>query len=218
MRARDNPFRTERILSVRYRLEGATWPALLKRCEELQYRGALVGPHGSGKTTLLEDLDKKLRQQGFATRFLRLDHDHPRFEPGILRRLTLELSSREILLFDGAEQMDPVRWRWFKWRTARAGGLIITVHRPGRLPTLWECRTSPVLLAEIMAQLLGERSSHMPERSRHLFQKYQGNLRDALRECYDLLAHPQARMDGNEMPTLLWHPQPGHRVEAFYPA
>lgn len=111
MRARDNPFRTEWILQVRYRLEGTTWPELLKRCGTFGYRGALVGPHGSGKTTLLEHLESNLHEQGFGTHFIRLDAEHRRFKRGFLRRLGAELSRRDVLLFDGAEHMAPLTWR-----------------------------------------------------------------------------------------------------------
>src|SRR5260370_33067107 len=107
MRARDNPFRTECVLSVRYRLQGITWPELLARCEALHYRASLIGPCGCGKTTLLEDLESRLRQRQFSTRFLRLDEEHPRFESGVLSRLAAGLSAQDILLFDGAEQMNP---------------------------------------------------------------------------------------------------------------
>jgi hypothetical protein len=193
MRARDNPFRTERILSVRYRLQGITWPEFLRRCETLQYRAALIGPRGSGKTTLLEDLESKFRERGFSTRSLRLDRDHSRFEPEFLRQLRAGLSTAEILLFDGAEQMNPLAWRWFKWRTRKAAGLIITMHRAGRLPTLWECRTSAPLLADITGELLSTQSLAFQPNANNLFQKHRGNLRDALRECYDLLAHANSR-------------------------
>jgi hypothetical protein len=194
MRARENPFRTERVLSVRYRLQGISWSELLHRCETLHYRAALVGLRGSGKTTLLEDLESKLRERGFIIQALRLDRDHPRFEPEFLRQLIAGLSGREILMFDGAEQMNPFAWRRFKWRTRKAGGLIITTHRGSRLPTLWECRTSAPLLANIIGELLGAQGLAFLPNVNSLFQKHRGNLRDALRECYDLLAHANSRL------------------------
>jgi hypothetical protein len=188
MKARDNPFRTERILSVRYRLRGITWTELLHRCEALRYRAALVGPRGSGKTTLLEDLAPKLGELGFRTRLVRLDQEHPRFDAGFLPELVAGLTTKDILLFDGTEQMNPSAWRWFKWRTRAAGGLIITSHLPGLLPTLWECHTSPVLLASIAAELLGVDPCITQAHAIDLFKKHCGNLRDALRECYDQVA------------------------------
>jgi hypothetical protein len=188
MRARDNPFRTERILGLRYRLQGMTWPELLRRCEHLHYRAAFLGPYGSGKTTLLEDLEPKLAEQGFATRFVRAPNQDSRSAPGFIAQAASEVTSREIILFDGAEQLRPLVWQWFKFRTRRAGGLIITAHQPGLLPTLWECRTSPMLLAELTAALLDFDAGKLLPNAEALFERHRGNLREALRECYDILA------------------------------
>jgi hypothetical protein len=192
MRARDNPFRTELLLRVRYRFRHISWPDLLQRCEQLNYRAALVGPRGSGKTTLLEDLDPKLREQGFETHWVRLNEEHS-LQSGILRELCSALTNRLIILFDGAEQLNWLDWQTFKRRTRHVAGLIVTVHKPQRLPTLLECRTAPELLAEIIAELLGPQANQLPLRPEHLFHKHQGNLREALRECYDWFAYSHSR-------------------------
>jgi len=193
MRARDNPFRSERILQLRYRLEGITWAELLKRCEALGGRAALVGPCGSGKTTLLEQLVPRFRERGLATHFIRLNHETGAFEPGFISRLAARLTGRDVLLLDGAEQLSLARWHWFKWRTRRAGRLIITTHLPGRLPTLWECRTSTGLLRQLAADLLQTDSGCDSELAQDLFLKHRGNLREALRECYDLAGSGQLK-------------------------
>ncbi len=188
MRARDNPFRSERVLQVGYQLQGVTWGELLARCEAMQYRSAIIGAHGTGKTTLLEGLEARLRQQGFGTRFIRLDAEHRALSPGFLDGLCASLTGNEVLLFDGAEQMSPLAWRWFRWRARRARGLLITTHQPGRLPTLWECRTSPALLADIASELLRVQPASILEVAADLFSNHEGNLRDALREWYDRVA------------------------------
>ena len=185
MRARDNPFRTERILRVRYRLASGTWDGLLDRLEALGRRAAIVGPQGSGKTTLLEDLGPRLRARGFGIRDLRLDTETPRFEPGALDRFFSSLGPRDIILFDGAEQMGWWAWRRFERRSRAAGGLVITRHRPGLLPTLLDASTSPELLDDLVEEILGERPTEL---TRGLFEKHGGNLREALRELYDHFA------------------------------
>jgi len=192
LKACDNPFRTERILQMRYRLEGITWPELLARCEGLRYRAALIGPHGSGKTTLLEDMEPRFRERGFGTRLIRLDAEHPAFGPGYVDALAAGLTAKDIILFDGAEQMNPLAWRWFDWRMRHTGGLIITAHRAGQLPTLWECRTSPALLAGIAGALLEVERATLHRQAEALFQKHRGNLRDALWEWYDLAVETSA--------------------------
>lgn len=185
MRARDNPFSTDRVLRIRHRLRGETWDSLLSRLEKLNYRAAIVGPEGAGKTTLLEDLEPHLVAKGFEVVSLRLTREFPRFDVGVLRELRRRLGARHIILFDGAEQLSPWSWWGFKRVARRAGGLIITSHRSGLLPTLIDCHTDVTLLADIIASLLNE-----PVERRHvavdtLFRKHRGNLRDALRELYD---------------------------------
>lgn len=180
MRARDNPFASDRVLKVRYRLpEGWTWESLLDRLAALGWRAAIVGPHGRGKTTLLEDLAPRLEARGFRTRMLTLWDDHPRLSSEDQARLR-DLGPRDFVLLDGAEQLGRLSWHFLKRRCRRAGGLLITSHRPGLLPTLLECDTSPELLAGIVRELGVEVSD-----AETLFARHGGNLRNALRELYD---------------------------------
>jgi hypothetical protein len=65
-------------------------------------------------------------------------------------------------------------------RTRRAGGLVITSHRPGLLATLFECETTPELLAGIVRELAGDGVDAGELHARHA-----GNVRNALRELYD---------------------------------
>lgn len=183
MRARDNPFAAQRVLAIRYRLSGLTWEELLARLEALRCRAALVGPHGHGKTTLLEDLGARLTGRGFRVRTVTL-HEGDRQLGDVQRRsLFHNLTPADVLLLDGAEQLGRLSWFEVRARTRAAGGLVITSHQPGLLPTLHECRTTPGLLAEIVGELAGGGVE-----TGDLFVRHQGNLRDALRELYDAYA------------------------------
>lgn len=182
MKARDNPFRTERVLQFRYQLAEAEWEDLFRRFARLKFRAALVGPKGSGKTTLLEDFVPRLLARGYETRFLRLSEENPNL-PGTLawpRR-----GSREILLVDGAEQLGFFAWQRFRHLAREAAGWLITIHRPGRLPTLRDCHTSPELLSEIATTLLGRRDEAIDRKAARLFKEHSGNVREALRAWYD---------------------------------
>ena len=186
MRARDNPFATARVHQIRYRLpDGLTWEELLAGLESMNWRGAIVGPEGVGKTTLLEDFEPRLRERGFEVVWLRLTREEPRFSVATLVQLA-SLDSRHIILFDGAEQLS--RWTWWRFLRGvrRTGGLLITSHRTGLLPTLLECKTAPELLVEIVANLLDETPEACRAHADFLFHKHQGNLREALRELYDV--------------------------------
>jgi hypothetical protein len=186
MKARDNPFATDRVLRVRYRPQGWTWDGLLARLSEMKYRGAIVGPEGRGKTTLLEDLGERLREQGLVARHLRLTREWPVFARRFLAELWANGVDRDVLLLDGAEQMSRIAWWRFLRNARRARGLVITSHRPGLLPTLVECETSVPLLRGIVEELHPGGVAGAAVET--LFDRHRGNVREALREMYDVHA------------------------------
>ncbi len=188
MKARDNPFSTDRVLRVRYQLLHDDWPGLLARLDRLHYRAAIVGPHGAGKTTLLEDLQEKLKARGMPSVWLRLDADHPAFERRVLDAAFARVTPQHVICFDGAEQLTSVGWLRFKRRARGARGLIITSHRPGLLPTLIECTTTVELLNDIVRQLAPAAAEVAAPSAGELFVKHHGDLRAALREMYDWYA------------------------------
>jgi hypothetical protein len=199
VKARDNPFGAARVLAAIRYADPASDPddgrggalSLLPRLEALRYRAAIVGPHGSGKTTLLEDLEHLLTQRGFRIIHVRLDTDDPRLpREWRLPKLATghrRLAADDIVCLDGAEQLGPAAWMWFRWRARRAGGLIITTHRCGRMATLVACATNPRLLERIIRRLSPDELAAAPSAAA-LFTRHRGNLRDALRELYDVYA------------------------------
>jgi len=190
VRARDNPLTVQRIATIRYRLAGITWEELLERLAALDYRAALVGPHGHGKTTLLEDLAPHLEARGLRVRRATLHAGDRRLSAAQEKAVFEDVSPRDILLLDGAEQLGRLAWLGLRRRSRAAGGLVVTSHRAGLLPTLHECRTTTDLLAAILSDLLGQVGPLLPPED--LFRRHGGNLRDALRELYDLLAEVPA--------------------------
>jgi hypothetical protein len=188
MKARDNPFTVERVSAIRYRSLNTTFDEILHHLEELNYRAAIVGPEGSGKTTLLENLQDALAQRGFKTWMLFVNDTAPLNGPAC-RRLLTEVASDEIVLLDGADAIRRSAWMLFRRRTAgHAAGLIITSHRPGLLPTLATCSTTPALLQDIVSELHPPAPTLPADFLNDLYQRHAGNLRDCLRELYDLYA------------------------------
>lgn len=185
MRAGDNPFTVQKLRKIRYRLSGRTWEELLERLAALEWRAAIVGPHGHGKTTLLEDLKAHLEARGFRVRSVLLHIGDRRLGRERKERLFRDLGPRDILCVDGAEQLG--RWSWLalRWRSRAAGGLLITSHRPGLLPTLLDCETTPELLEGIVRDLLGDDPGPRPD-AETLLARHGGNVREALWELYDL--------------------------------
>ena len=195
MRARDNPFATEHMLRLRYQFRKPGddgWPALLARLESLRYRAAIVGPHGSGKTTLLEDLGWQLRNRGFQIHSVFLNEQDRTYPIDFVRRVQDGLTGKDIVLFDGCEQLGLLNWHRFRWQMRLAGGLVVTTHRPGRLPPLRHCETDPDLLDDLVRRLAGKASLPAQTNIRHLYDTHHGNLREALRELYDIAADSQS--------------------------
>jgi len=203
MKARENPFAVDRVLQIRYELPGESLDELLVRLQQMGGCGAIVGPHGSGKTTLLEDLAKHLEARGTRVHLLRLSAERRAIPRETMRSLNAELGAHDAVLCDGAEQLNPLAWRHLRFRVRKAGVLIATTHRAGRLPTLLETRTTPELLESIVRRLLAEPVTPLPFSIPDLFQRHDGNLRDALRDLYDRYATGEFKVTTLHQPTLM---------------
>lgn len=182
-RPADNPFRSERVLGLRYRVDH---DALLERFATLGHRAALIGPHGSGKSTLREDLQRRLEAQGWTTRCVELQLDQPPPAAATWRELAAfqRADGRHLVAIDGAEQLSA--WQWWRLRRRLSGPLLVTSHRPGHLPTLHHHRVEPALLRSLVAELMGaDGAGRLAPRCDALFARHHGNLRDCLRALYD---------------------------------
>lgn len=180
--AKNNPFATDRVLQIRYIPQTCTWDELLARLESMHYRAAIVGADGTGKTTLIEDIACRLTEQGlsFRTIFVTMDISVPM--SGINEILDGDPS--DILLIDGADHLKKLVWHRIKRKIYRRNtGLIITSHKPNMLPTLIECSTNPQLLKTIVDALAPQTDDKL---LKNLYRKHKGNIRDALRELYDI--------------------------------
>ena len=188
MKARHNPFSVDRVQTIRYRPLATTFDDILARLEVMNYRAAIVGPEGAGKTTLLEDLQHALQRQGLRTRVIFVNDTSPLDRP-TRRQLMSQLESDEIVLLDGADALGRARWTFLRRHILKhAAGLVITTHRPGRLPTLIDCTTTPTLLGEIVDELRPETRDAHADGLQQLFRHHQGNIRNCLRELYDMCA------------------------------
>lgn len=191
MRPADNPFSVSRQHGLKYRFtEGDDWDQFMRRLVTQNWSGALVGKKGTGKTTLLLELEPKLTRLGFGIKHLFLNCKKRKFSRVELNLIMNELTDNDIILFDGSEQMNWWRWQIFLWQTRKSKGLIITVHKPSKLPTILRTSTSFDYFKEIVHELIQNHSNlqnlSTSEQLYNLFEKHGGNIRLALRDLYDL--------------------------------
>lgn len=184
-RARDNPFAVDRVLEVRYRFETGSTDDLCSRLKKLNWRGAIVGPKGTGKTTLSEDLAKHLSLKGWHVRTARLTAERPRLDRSTRRQLVAELCSGDVIIMDGAEQLSQFAWWRFQQQSCAAGGLIVTAHHSGLLPTLHKTHASLGALEHVLDQLVPGATIRLRRESEQLLAEHQGNIREVLRALYD---------------------------------
>lgn len=185
LRAKDNPFAVDRIHQIRYEAPGESWESLLARLAAMDYRAAIVGPCGSGKTTLCETLQARLQQRGLQTQCLFVSMDIRMAWQEIKPVLNHQF---DVILLDGADHLPPWTWQRLKRRVfSSKHGLVVTTHEPGLLPTWHECRPSPAVLERIVTHLAPDRVIPKAQIN-DLYDHCQGNIRNALRQLYDLVA------------------------------
>ena len=184
-RPAENPFASHRIESLAFRCAAVEWHGLVQRMDGLGGRVAVVGPKGSGKTTLLKELARRLEQPVVA---VRIPGDCPDPWRTTRSQLPHQLTHRHAVLVDGSEQLGVFGWRRLLHATRRARCLIVTLHRPGRLPTLIDCRTDSGLLRDLVEELAPADAVNLQSGLEDLFHRNNGNLRLCLRELYDVYA------------------------------
>lgn len=184
--ARDNPFRMQRIESLSYRLDQDGWQGLMRRFAAHRWRGVLVGAHGSGKTTLREEIESRLRHEGWQVRSLIMG-DERRVGWPDLNDLIAGAGAKTMLTLDGLDRINTLTW----WRLCRAtrsvGGILATSHVHGRLPTLHHHHTSAELLRGLVHELVQQNHNPAPflARCTPLFDQHGGDIRACLRRLYD---------------------------------
>lgn len=182
--AGDNPFRVARIEALPFRAPDFSWDDFLARLEGAGYRGAVVGPHGSGKTTLLVEARRRLEARGIPVAF-HLLNDLVARKRASVRAWVRALPADTVLFLDGAEQLDWTSWQWLRWRSRRLRGLVVTLHRPGRLPAIYQTQSNETLLRALLAELAPESVDACWQRARALYGEYDGNIRDVFFALYD---------------------------------
>lgn len=193
MRPAHNPFATGRLDGLVFRLHRDTWSEVLTRLERLAFRAGVVGGHGSGKTACLEELCRRLVGRGVDAR---LERARPGTGRTWSRLRRLQPQPATVVLLDSAEILGPLEWFLVARRTTRWGGCVVTGHRPGRLPTLVECRTSVGLLRDLVDELAPDLALEREVDLAALWALHRGDLRACLLALYDHCAGRSPRAAG----------------------
>jgi hypothetical protein len=183
--AKNNPFGAQRIQAIGYLPQELSWQQVKTRLKQLDYTGAIVGPHGSGKTTLLRHLEKQLSQSGIQTKklFINLDTKLPW---QTINNCIHSIPPKGVLFVDGANHLPFLRFRQLRFITQKRHiGLVITSHHEGLLPTLVHCRPHLELLTELTKRLLPKDQTIRLSHLEALFESHRGNIRECLWQLYD---------------------------------
>lgn len=177
VKARENPLATCNLESLPFRFTDQSRDSFYRKMKQKRFRGALVGKEGSGKTTLLFEISRNLPQ--FKPVLIRLS--------GGKRNLPWQfwlkpLTKKNIVLIDSAENLSYPLFCLLNLKCLIAGGLIVTAHKEGLLPTLIRCRTSVELLDELIESLLGYKLDGA--RVEALYKRSGGNIRLAFMHLY----------------------------------
>lgn len=180
----DNPFCSGAVENLEFRLPGGlTWDTLVTKLANVNWIGAIVGPHGSGKSSLIEQLGPRLEERGLRPRLFRLTAESVQADKDALLATAREMRAPDMLLIDGAEQLSTRQWLPLRVAVDSLAGCVVTLHRTGRLPTLLETETTPALLAELIGDLTG--CSLPPGEAASIHARNRGNMRACFRELYD---------------------------------
>jgi len=188
MKPRLNPFASHRIDNLAYRLAGNDWINILGKLNRLNYRAAVIGPHGSGKTTFLEELATKLSAGGHHIHSVFINTNRPWMTSKELKTLRQQAKTKAIIFLDGADLLSWVQWLHIRFLVQQAKGLIITEHRPIRLPTLIQCHPSVEILDDMIGELCGPDGVQLRPFARTLFDRHRGNMHDVFRDLYMAVA------------------------------
>lgn len=186
MKARSNPFRSDRVERFRYQLSPEDWQEIENTFQGTAYRAAIVGPHGTGKTVFMEDFAVRLQSQGWAPRTLRFRDAFTRQDRQLMRKFLLETHpTQSLLLLDGGELLPARDWKWLLRKLPPGHALLATLHQENQLPTLWRTRPQVEIARQVIEFLL-ERPLLPAEEERveKRFHEFAGNIRNIVRSFY----------------------------------
>jgi energy-coupling factor transporter ATP-binding protein EcfA2 len=165
----------------------------VKKLQENDWRGEIVGPHGSGKSTLLQTLSPVIEAAGRKVRSYVAKPNDKQLPMSAVDLATWNESTQVVI--EGYELLSR-RSRKSLDRACRDrnAGLLITCHAPQGLPTLFHTTVTVELATSLVEQLLPSDCDFISAADvRDSFARQGQNLRELLFEMYDLYEQRRPR-------------------------
>ncbi|MGE9270477.1 MAG: hypothetical protein ACQKBU_06715 [Verrucomicrobiales bacterium] len=183
MRARDNPFATqrlERVLAFDPELIGESWAGLLTRWERLGRQAAVVGPWGSGKSSFLDGFAERV---GGRVERLFFNRDLNRLSEE--DRKHLERGQEAVWVVDGDQHLPWLEARFLLRSVRRSRGGLFARHRAGRAEVLLRLQSDPDLAEALLRRAAPGLAEAWIEQLPGRWRRHRGNLRHLFLEYYD---------------------------------
>jgi energy-coupling factor transporter ATP-binding protein EcfA2 len=160
-----------------------------------QWQGAIIGPHGSGKSTLVESLRPTIIAAGRSIQAISLRDGQRRLPRPIFE--TRATDANPLVIIDGYEQLGwPARLRLSLRCRSAGAGLLVTSHRPIRIPTLIQLSPDRQLVEHLVDDLCAEVSTTITRADIAASHACHGsNVREILFDLYD--RHEAGRRESN---------------------
>lgn len=197
IRPSENPFNAQRLDSLRYVEFDHRLSEIATRLKRHGYRGAIVGPHGCGKSAMLQALGEELMGHGLSPLPLFVNSDQRGTLPQDWQRTIRKARHTDALLLDGYDLLPAWARLWVLLNARHAGAVLVTAHQDAYYKPIARPISSPCLLRQLIESLCPSSSSMID--ANRLFHDARGNLRDALRNAYDL--YPQLT-ESRSMPVV----------------
>jgi hypothetical protein len=168
---------------------------LISKLAAQQWQGAIVGPHGSGKSTLLESLKPAIVAAGRTFEAISLrDGQHRLPRDFFAARAS---SANTVIIIDGYEQLGwPARLHVSLRCVVTGAELLVTSHKPTRIPTLIHLTPNLQLIEQLVDDLCTEVSTTITRADIDASHACHGsNVREILFDLYD--RHEERRRKSN---------------------
>ncbi|MCY2994147.1 MAG: hypothetical protein NTY19_40665 [Planctomycetota bacterium] len=185
-----NPFSTRWIRpgAVPYLFPtGTNGAQLVVRLCELGWSAQILGEHGSGKSTLLQSLRSPLEKSGRRVELHVLHVGESRLPFDLSH--TRQWGQDTQVIVDGYEQLGWYARCWLQRQCRlRNNGLLVTAHRPLRLPLLWKTESTLAVAQAVVSRLLSPDQVQAITGAdvRRAYAACAGNLRETLFALYDV--------------------------------